>query len=296
LPPVFNPLLPTVLRPARVADLQQLGTTANRSLLWNGVEAVRVGKEQWTLFILPEGGMNTGLQLPRSPPEPTCRCAFVLQLLSPRAARANVRQAAKAELWKLVFETMVTDLAELGSAGGLAYDVSFNKYGLRIAFLGISQTLPSYVRRIVRRLVATSPELFKGPELLPPSVTSLAIDKAKRVTGFKPGRRRSIMQELKSSTAYDAASEGIAFLRSCTGAVSFAQGDLLPGESKELVQELQEILVESLGPRARSLSEAPATPALQDILYRPIWKPRFASSCAVSGVPFMSDACGRIPR
>ena len=237
-----------------------------------------------------------GLTLPRAPPEPNCMCAFVLQLLSPRAARADVRQAAKAELWKLVFETMVTDLAELGSAGGLAYDVSFNKYGLRIAFLGISQTLPSYVRRIVRRLVSVSSEIFKNPEQLPASVTALAIDRVKRVPGLKPGRRRSIVKELKSSSAYDVASEGIAFLRSCTGTVSISQGDLLPGESKELVEELQGILRETLGSRARSLSEAPATPALQDILYKPMWKPRSASSCAVSGIPFMSDACGRIPR
>lgn len=299
LPPVFNPLVPTVLRPARitdVAELQQLGATESRVFFWNGVEAVRVGKEQWTLFVLPAGGMNMGLKLPRVPPEPNCMCAFVLQLLSPRAARADVRQAAKAELWKLVFETMVSDLAELGSAGGLAYDVSFNKYGLRIAFLGISQTLPSYVRRIVRRLVTVSSELFKGPEQLPASVTALAIDRVKRVPSLKPGRRRSIVKELKSATAYDVASEGIAFLRSCTGTVTIAQGDLLPGESKELVEELQGILLETLGSRARSLSEAPATPALQDILYKPMWKPRSASSCTVSGVPLMSDACGRIPR
>jgi len=294
LPPIFNPLVPTSLRPARVADTQKrMNETA--VFLWNGVEATRVGNKQWTLFELP-AGLEIGLPLPRAPPEPSCQSAFVLQLLSPRAARADVRQAARAELWRLVFESEVTGLAELGANGGLAYDVSFNKYGLRFAFLGVSQTLPSYVRRMIRQFVSVSPELLQGSEFLSPTITNMAIEKARREPGLSASRRRVVISNLRSATAYDAASEGIAFLRSCTGTVSFAQGDLLRIESIELVEQLQDILSGSLGPRARSPTEAPATPALEDILYRPIWKPRSASSCSVAGVPLISDACGRIPR
>ena len=50
------------------------------------------------------------LPLPVLPPENTCRCAFVLQLLSPRPARANVRKAAHAQLWLLSFENAISDL------------------------------------------------------------------------------------------------------------------------------------------------------------------------------------------
>jgi hypothetical protein len=50
------------------------------------------------------------LPLPVAPSEPTCRCAFVLQLLSPRPARANVNQAAHAQLWLMSFENAVSDL------------------------------------------------------------------------------------------------------------------------------------------------------------------------------------------
>jgi insulysin len=50
------------------------------------------------------------LPLPVSPPEPTCRCAFVVQLLSSRPARANVKQAADSQLWLRSFENRISDL------------------------------------------------------------------------------------------------------------------------------------------------------------------------------------------
>merc|ERR1719469_1621751 len=82
------------------------------------------------------------LPLPIMPLEPSCRSALVLQLISPRPARADIKQGANAQIWLLSFEAAVADLAALGAPGGLAYDVSFNKFGLRICFLGISQNLP----------------------------------------------------------------------------------------------------------------------------------------------------------
>lgn len=39
-----------------------------------------------------------------------------------------------------------------------------------------------------------------------------------------------------------------------------------------------------------------AVPDIEDIVYRPSWIPRSASSCSVSGSSLISDACGRIPR
>ena len=87
-------------------------------------------------------GKNTKLmQLSRSSPEANCRCAFILQLLSSRPARAKAEEAAHGELWKLSFEEAIADFAEQGAPGALAYKLRFNKHGMRISFLGPSQTV-----------------------------------------------------------------------------------------------------------------------------------------------------------
>lgn len=173
---------------------------------------------------------------------------------------------------------------------------------MRIAFLGFSQTLPSYARRLCRRLVDHHFRLLEGPETLPSSLTSGAIDSATRgMTQRTPQqlRRRQIVSNLRRSTAYEAAFEGIAFLRSCTGAVSFAEGDLLPGQVEGLLVELKDIFRPAIGSGGGLSSGGGAlvaTPTIDDLVYRPVWKPRSAFSCSVPGVALISDACGRIPR
>jgi insulysin len=306
-PPVLNPLVPATLRPARHVTRPSDKENANESVLYRTardtkrdnapilrVQAIPIhdDNENWTVLDAFSG--QVGLSLPRSPPESSCRCAFVLQLLSSRPARADVRQAAKAELWKVAFEMAVMDLAELGAPGGLAYDLSFNKFGMRITVLGVSQNLPSYCRRLCRRLVEHPFRLLEGPETLSYSVTDTAIAGANRATGVTLQRKRRIISNLRRSTAYETAAEGIAFLRSCTGAVCFAEGDLLRKEVYELRDDLKGIFSQSVGSTGRPLQTA--TPAIDDLLYKPFWKPRSASPCSISGVPLMSDACGRLPR
>jgi insulysin len=234
--------------------------------------------------------------MPPGPPEATCRCAFVIELLSSRPARATVRQAAHAELWKLSFEAAASDLAELGAPGGLAFDVSFNKYGLRLAFLGISQTLPSYVRRMCRRFVEHPRQLLEGPEMLTSAVRNVAILAARRQPRLT-ARRSRVISNLRSSSAADAAAEGVAFLRSCSGAVAFAQGDLRPQEVEELMSDLKSIFLESSDDRAFSgrLSSS-AIPTIGDLVYAPQWKPRYGSPCMLPGMVLLSDPCGRVPR
>ena len=306
--PVINPLVPSTIRPPRI--LQEVTSTtislnelilfrtANEAMDEDRLLRMRSSSKQidesWWKIIEPQIPGQYGIALPRGPPESTCRCAIVIQFLSSRPARANVRQAARAELWRLSFENAVTDLAELGAPGGLSYEMSFNKFGMRLSFLGISQTLPSYARRLTRRLVEHHFVLLQGPEYLSSVITSTAVASLQRATNLSLQRRRTIISSLRSSTAYDAATEGIAFLRSCTGVVSFAQGDLLRIEVTNLVQDLQQILEPSLGISKRP--DASATPDIDDLLYKPIWKPRSASSCSISGVSLVSDACGRIPR
>jgi insulysin len=303
LPPVFNPLVPTTLRPARVT-MNALGTRNANEILVNSVggkgsdrtgslrqRSSLVQDDSHWMMLEPVPGQR-GLPL-AGPPEPTCRCAFVLQLLSSRPARANVRQVAKGELWRISFEMAVMDLAELGAPGGLAYDLSFNKFGLRLTFLGISQNLPSYARRFSRRIVEHHFRLLEGPEMFPFTVTSRAVLAASKTPGLSPQRRRLIVSNLRRSTAYEAATEGIAFLRSCTGGVCFAQGDLLQEEVAALLSDLKDIFS---GVTGTGIRESPVFPSIDDLLYTPIWKPRSASPCLLPGVPLVNDFCGRVPR
>ena len=97
--------------------------------------------------------------------------------------------------------------AELGAPAGLAYDLSFNKYGMRLCFLGISQNLASYSRRFCRRLAQHHKRLLEGPEMLDKSIIGTAVYDATRSTGVSQLRKREIENVLKSSSAYEAATE-----------------------------------------------------------------------------------------
>jgi transcriptional regulator of met regulon len=141
--------------------------------------------------------------------------------------------------------------------------------------------------------------LLEGPEMIPVSITAGAISVAKRQPGITQ-RRKRVISNLRSARAVDAAAEGIAFLKSCTGAVAFAQGDLLPEEVDALLRALKEIVREapaglwSAGLGARAVPSA--VPTINDLVYTPQWKPRNASPCTLPGMTLMSDACGRVPR
>jgi insulysin len=127
-PPVLNPFVPAITpRPTRV--LSKAGGTRqniNEDVLYRTardtksddnrilrVQAIPLQDgNEWAILDAAPG--QAGLPLPRSPPEASCRCAFVLQLLSSRPARADVRQAAKGELWRTSLQGSITDLIELG--------------------------------------------------------------------------------------------------------------------------------------------------------------------------------------
>ncbi|CAB9516307.1 Insulin-degrading enzyme [Seminavis robusta] len=279
LPPLVNNLIPPMLRSPRL-PLSQKGIDLNegRNENWRVLTS--------TAFIL---------RIPTMAPEKSCRCAFVFQLLSPRPARANTRQAAYAELWKISFEKAVVDLAELGAPAGLAYDMSFNKYGMRLCFLGISQNLPSYSRRFCRRLVQHHKDLLAGPEVLDKAITETAVYNAGRRRGPSALRKREIERVIRETSAYEAATEAIAFYKSVNGGCCFSQGDLLPFEVSSLFNDLQSIFNGELGTKGKSETTT-SMPVADDLAYTPVWKPRFGSSCSIPGVPLLSDACGRVPR
>lgn len=71
-------------------------------------------RDYWrVLKVISHQSEDRALQLPRVAPEPSSRCVFALQLLSARPARANVRMAARAELWKMSLEYALTDLVRI---------------------------------------------------------------------------------------------------------------------------------------------------------------------------------------
>lgn len=246
--PVLNPLIPPLLRPARTTEKKSGLPESNsilvldQSLSKEG-ERLRLGasvatratnydptksaivRDYWAVLkVVSNMDKKSFLPLPRAPPEPSCRCAFVLQLLSTRPARANVRSAVRAELWKTSLEVALFDLAELGAPAGLAYEISFNKYGMRISFLGLSQNIGSYARRICRRILEHQSKLLEGPERFPASIVEGAIRSANRATNSSPKRKIQTIGLLRDSSTTEAAVEAIAFFKSCRGGVCFSEG------------------------------------------------------------------------
>jgi insulysin len=183
--------------------------------------------------------------------------------------------------------------AELGAPAGLAYEISFNKFGIRICFLGLSQNIASYARRLSRRVIEHQTRLLENPGKMSPLVVDAAIRSADRASNISPQRRRQILSLLRESTAVEAAVEGIAFFESCSGGVCFTQGDLLPKETASLLGDLKVIFRSVTGANVRPV---PTVPKVEDIIYRANWIPRSASSCTIAGARLVSDACGRVPR
>jgi hypothetical protein len=161
-----------------------------------------------------------------------------------------------------------------------------------LCFLGISQNIASYSRRFCRRLAQYHRELLEGPEELPNSIKDTARYDAMRTPGLSTVRKREIEKVLQEATAYETATEAIAFFKSCTGGCGFGEGDLLPTETSALFNDLQGIFKKELGSLGKK-ERSTLIPSIDDLSYSPVWKPRFASSCNVPGVQFVSDACGR---
>ena len=78
---------------------------------------------------------------------------------------------------------------------------------MRVCFLGISQNLPSYARRVCRRLIKHHRDLLNGQEFFESLVTDKALFDAKRASGVSNVRKRQIETILKDTSAYEAATE-----------------------------------------------------------------------------------------
>ena len=277
-PPVFNGLVPRrSILPVRKDDHEAQIRSSTISPGWT----------VWTI-----GRQQGGIVLPKQPPEPSCgRSAFVFQFLSPQPARASTRQAAYGELWKLCLEAGLAEIGELGAPGGLAYDVSYNQFGIRFSFLGVSSTLSSYIRRMMRGVAVFNTQ----HPVLAPSIRSQAIRSARKARGLSPIRRRIIISNLRACSMQQVEDEGNRLLKSITGVISFSQGAFDLEETEAVTIEVKKILQSTI-PEIDTTLQPSAIPLLPDLTYKPTWKPRFASGCFVAGVPFVADACGRVKR
>ena len=280
LGPYLNPLLPTNIRAPRPFTERQTNVPLE-------------GGSRWKLWqISPSTKDLIGLPLPVRPPEPSSESAFVVQLLSSIPATFTSHQLLLADLWLLSFDDEVLNLAELGAIAGIAYETSMNKSGLRLCFRGLSQTLPSYVRRFCRKLVQHHTKLLDGSIQLTESVYERAIADAKRSPEINQQQKQDVIDTVKQVTEKEVGEHGLFFLKCTTGGILISQGDVLPNESMKLVAEIQDLF--------SGFGEADGfavQPDLRDLLYKPVWKPRDASLlCLLPGITLISDGCGRIPR
>ncbi len=284
-PMYTNHLIPTSLKPRIITS----GNTISGKHLDKNLNI----NEDWR--VLMPGKDTKLMQLPRSPPEANCRCVFVLQLLSSRPARAKADEAAYGELWRISFEEAIADFAEQGAPGGLAYELRFNKYGMRISFLGVSQTLPIYAKKIMNHLVQHKVEQLWDEK----KIKTMALSEASKSRDLSSIRRNIVLDSLQRARPYDVELEGTSFLQSCSGAVCFSQGDLTPDETRLLLQDIRGIVASSIGSPNNDNKRyfTPSRiPPIEDLTDMAKWKPRNASPCYISGISLMSDACGRIPR
>ena len=175
----------------------------------------------------------------------------------------------------------------------MAYEISFNTAGVRIYFRGVSQTLPSYVRRFCRRLTQHHAKLMDGSIKISPSVYQKSIDDANRSTNLGRAKKQQIAAYVKSASERSVGTEGMALLKSVHGGYLMSQGDILPREAYALVLELRKIFGIYASSSAPRFAKEPDP---SELLYRPFWKPRSSSPCFLPGVCLISDACGRIMR
>ena len=324
-PPYLNPLIPTNIRPPRpvierqgnwgrrffyLEDANALEdpprTNPTRTVGRSGLKLTNEGiwselkptvpleiNSSWKLWQIPPGYKGVvGLQLPVRPPEPGIECAFVVQLASSLPAAFTTSQLALVNLWLISFDDEILGLAELGAAAGIAYETSLNRSGLRICFRGVSQTLPSYVRRFCRRLIQHHIKLLDGSTKMAASVPLRASALANRSPQMSRAEKDYVANFVTVASERDVANEASFFLKCTSGGYLITQGDILPRESLKLLSELQFIFRDY----TKASNSFVTSPGLRDLLYRPIWKPSMSSPCLLPGVPLISDACGRVAR
>jgi insulysin len=318
-PPFLNPLIPTKLRPPRPILTQQApwgrrlfyledanafdvsnnnkrnGWKLTKAGVWREYQSSmsNIKDSNWMLRPIPPGYSDLiGLPLPARPPEPSIEGVFVIQLLSSLPSSFTSRQLMLSNLWLLSFDEEILDLSELGASAGTAYETSFNSNGLRLSFRGVSQTLPSYVRRFCRRLVQHHTRILDGSTKVSESVyrkDALEAGRSSKISMLNNGHSMSSFSSQFSEQ--DIANQGSFFLKCTSGGVVITQGDILPKEGNTMLEDVRYIFRDYT-----ASNHFETNPDIRDLLYRPYWRPRDSSPCLLPGVALISESCGRVPR
>jgi hypothetical protein len=319
-PPFLNPLIPTKFRPPRPV-IRQTNRSWGRRLLYledaNASERSRGGWQLttagvwqeyqtvasldsdggsgWKLWQIPPGNNLIGLPLPLRPPEPSIEGVVVIQLLSSLPSSFTSRQLLLSNLWLLSFDEEVLGLSELGAPAGIAYETSFNTSGLRLSFRGVSQSLPSYVRRFCRSLLQHHVKMLEGTTKISESVYQKGLLDAgwsSKISRLNRLNKQSISGSTIQISEQDVANQGSFFLTCTTGGILITQGDVLPKEGNKLIDDVAYIFRDY----GNAASHFQTNPEIRDLLYVPYWRPRDSSPCLLPGVQLVSEACGRVPR
>ena len=133
---------------------------------------------------------------------------------------------------------------------------------------------------------------YSKSDQIPDNIIEASIRNINRFR-FPPQKKSFIQNTIRQTNALAVAREGTGFFKSCSGAVCFTEGDLLPSEAYALLADLREIFRKTIGVNVRP---APTIPEVDDLLYRADWLPRGASICSIPGASLISNPCGRVPR
>lgn len=323
-PPFFNPLIPTKIRMPRLVVRQSNpiwgrrllyledanAEESSRSTVGGGLRLTTAGAwreypvgssatdnnsdeiSAWKLFQIPPGNDLIGLPLPVRPPEPSVEGVVVIQLLSSLPSSFTQKQLMLANLWLTSFDDEILDLSELGASAGIAYETSFNPTGLRISFRGVSQSLPSYIRRFCRRLIHHHERTLSGSTQISDGVYrkgTLELGSSAKINML---RKENVSTSSHRISEQDVANQGSYFLKCTTGGLLVTQGDIIPSEGLQLLRDVKHIFREY----GKATMQFAADPEIRDLLYVPYWKPRESSPCLLPGIQLVSDSCGRVPR
>lgn len=260
------------------------------------------GDGRSAVYLIPRSARNGGevgpvrLPLPRAP-RASAQSALVVQLLTERPAEASARGAAHGALWLLGLHERLGALAELGASAGLKYELSFNAHGMRIAFTGLSQSLPEYTRRFAAVLSAHAAGAGapRRAAALPVRAAVAQLERAP-APAWSSGwqvRREGVRAALSAARPADVRAEGAALWASVRGTLTVAQGDLLPAEALALADDFST----RAGVPSGGGSPPSAWPSVRSVLYPPRWLPaRTGDACLLPGIQLVADACGRVPR
>ena len=226
----------------------------------------------------------------------------VLQIDTPKPSSATVREAARAELWRLTLLEALSETTGQAAVAGLKCDLSFNNRGIRLVVSGYSQRLPKYTALLLRRLLRHLPPAANSPQLA--AARRVAVTAAQNGRGPSPPGRLS---ELKQATPEQLQAELSKLFSSVRGASLLLAGALSREAAEALVAVVRGELAPLLPPNSYLPkldlgSDAQPYFSMDDeydewsgLLYKPTFMSSWSlSACYDPAIARCLDQCGAL--